>query len=113
MFNNGVSNCAYAFIDENGLVVNVGTFIEKDDALANSALGINNATSAIFIPDNTGDNYVGIGWHYIEDTWVRPKPYSSWSLVNKKWTPPVPNPNDGNGPYVWNEETLSWDKHTL
>jgi hypothetical protein len=57
-------------------------------------------------------NYAGIGYTYdpIDDAFIAPQPYSSWSLDSfKQWQPPVAHPNDGNF-YRWNEETESWDE---
>ena len=36
-----------------------------------------------------------------------PQPFPSWTW-GPGWTPPVPEPDDGNE-YVWNEATLGWD----
>lgn len=58
-------------------------------------------------------NYAGIGFAYDEerDAFIPPKPYESWELDEEScwWESPVPYPSD-NGPYIWNENTLSWIK---
>lgn len=59
-------------------------------------------------------NYAGIGHVYdmTNDVFYEAQPYPSWTLNNTTWTwePPTPHPSDGNGPYKWDEATLSWVK---
>lgn len=62
----------------------------------------------------------GMDWYWKEDTteWVdyvyinpdNNQPYSSWTwdTTNGGWSAPVEKPDDGI-PYVWNEDTTSWD----
>ena len=55
---------------------------------------------------------VGKGYIYYPDTgkFGPPSPYPSWTLDDQyQWTPPVPHP-DGEGSYMWNEETQSWEE---
>lgn len=58
-------------------------------------------------------NYAGIGFTYDKerDAFIPPKVYASWVLNEDTclWQAPVPRPDDGK-PYVWNEETTSWDE---
>lgn len=58
-------------------------------------------------------NYAGIGYIYDEDldAFIPPKPYESWILNQETclWEPPIPYPNDDKY-YIWNEETISWEK---
>jgi hypothetical protein len=57
-------------------------------------------------------NYAGIGYSYNEqlDAFVPPKLFESWIFNSDtfNWDPPILYPNDGQ-PYIWNEETTSWD----
>lgn len=59
-------------------------------------------------------NFAAIGFTYDtkKDVFIPPQPYQSWSLNDEicQWNPPVPMPVFGGNPYVWNEETLSWDE---
>jgi hypothetical protein len=59
-------------------------------------------------------NFAGIGYIYDteNDVFYSPSPFPSWILNTEKWTweSPVPYPVDQEGPFVWNEETLTWDK---
>jgi hypothetical protein len=55
--------------------------------------------------------YAGIGYTYdpIEDRFIAPQPYPSWTLdANGDWQPPTPYPDDG-VMYVWDEQTLTWE----
>jgi hypothetical protein len=63
--------------------------------------------------DTEGKNYAGIGftYHPDKDNFSSPQPYPSWTLDdNCNWQPPVTKP-EGEGLYIWNEETQSWEKH--
>ena len=57
-------------------------------------------------------NFAGVGYHYDRDAdaFHAPQPYPSWTLdtTTYTWTPPVPRPDETN-PYLWNEETQTWD----
>ena len=61
-------------------------------------------------------NYAGIGYTYdlVNDCFVPPKPYPSWTLnINTcLWQPPVAMPTD-NKMYSWNETTQVWDEITV
>ena len=60
---------------------------------------------------NFRKQYAGIGYTYdsVNDVFIVPQPYSSWTLdENFDWQPPTPYPT-GDGRYTWNESTLSWD----
>lgn len=60
---------------------------------------------------NMRKQFAGIGFTYddVNDVFVAPQPYPSWSLdENHDWQAPVAMPDDGQ-PYSWNEETQSWD----
>jgi hypothetical protein len=52
--------------------------------------------------------YAGIGYSYdsVNDVFITPQPYPSWSLdKNFDWQAPTAKPD---GFYIWNEDTLSW-----
>jgi len=60
--------------------------------------------------------YAAIDYVYDEnlDAFIPPKPFNSWTLNTEiyNWVSPIPIPSDFNiltKPYLWNEETLSWD----
>ena len=57
-------------------------------------------------------HFAGIGYNYdaTADVFYPNSPFASWTLntTSYVWEPPVAYP-DGDGKYVWNEETTSWD----
>lgn len=58
---------------------------------------------------NIRKQFAGIGYTYdaINDVFIAPQPYSSWSLnQNFDWQPPTPMPTEGI--WIWNEDNLSW-----
>lgn len=56
-------------------------------------------------------NYAGIGYSYnhINDVFIAPKPYPSWTLNESTWLweAPIPLPTNDKL-YEWNETNLSW-----
>lgn len=59
--------------------------------------------------NNFRKQFAGIGYTYdpVNDVFIQPQPYPSWSLdENFDWQPPTPRP-EGIGWY-WNEEELTW-----
>lgn len=56
-------------------------------------------------------NYAGIGYSYdyINDVFIPPKPFPSWTLNNTSWLwePPTPMPTDGKL-YTWDEAAKAW-----
>lgn len=54
-------------------------------------------------------NYAGIGYQYdeINDVFIPPKPFPSWTLNTQTWIwdAPVPKPE---GFYYWDESAQSW-----
>jgi len=58
-------------------------------------------------------NFAGIGYLYdfVNDVFIPPKPFASWTLSSNTWLwePPVLMPQDGNE-YRWNESNLTWDQ---
>lgn len=56
-------------------------------------------------------NYAGIGYSYDagRDAFIPPQPFQSWTLVESTctWQAPAPMPTD-DGPYRWDEASLSW-----
>jgi hypothetical protein len=87
----------YAII-QNGVVIN---YIEYETEPTNPPLGFEEGTVAIL------NNEVGVGYTYKDGVFTEPQPYPSWTLVDNKWTAPIPMPQD-NKIYVWDETTNSW-----
>ena len=104
---------------ENGIVTQV--IVAEEDFIQTGALG--DPAGWIQTSYNTrgGEhpegrplrkNYAGIGYTYDSgrDAFIPPKPYPSWTLNEDTclWDCPVAMPTEG-GPFVWNEETQTWD----
>jgi len=113
----------YAWINQNNLVIGVTTGVDED--VTQQGVGGSTAAWELFYTqainqegvyvkrtsynNNIRKQYAGIGYTYdaINDVFIAPQPYPSWSLdENFDWQPPTPKP-EGFGWY-WNEATLSW-----
>lgn len=109
----------FAKLDENNMVIAV-------NVVANAALNINDEeTSGIaFLTEWSGGytnwkqtsyngnirkQFPGIGYTYdaVNDVFIAPQPYPSWSLDNDfNWQPPTPRPEGIN--WYWNEAEQAW-----
>jgi len=61
---------------------------------------------------NFRKQYAGVGFTYdkVNDVFIEPKPYPSWTLdASFDWQPPTGMPDDGKL-YSWNENTLAWEE---
>lgn len=105
----------FAEIDENNIVTRV-LVVPNDqedrghDYLAND-LGLGGTWLQCSYNGKIRRRYPGPGYTYdpVNDVFLEPKLYSSWVLnENFDWVAPVPYPDD-TIPYVWNEDTLSWE----
>jgi hypothetical protein len=63
-------------------------------------------------------NYAGVGYTFDPDfgsdgAFIPPQPFPSWVLnsYTALWDAPTPMPLTG-GPWIWNEETVSWEELT-
>ena len=91
---------------EDGIVTQV--IVADQDFVDNHCTGTWIQTS---YNNNMSKQFAGIGYtsDAVNDVFVAPQPYPSWSLdENHDWQPPSPKPDDENT-YTWNEETQSWD----
>ena len=65
------------------------------------------------INNNFRKVYAGVGYTYdkVNDVFIVPKPYASWTLDGSfDWQPPTTLPEgSSNDCYIWNEATTSWD----
>ena len=64
--------------------------------------------------NNIRGTYAGIGYSYnaIEDIFIVPQPYPSWTRSGSFWNAPIPMPTDGKM-YSWDEDELSWEELVL
>lgn len=113
----------FAQIDQDGTVLKVIS-VSNDDA-PDPAPAHSEPIGQAFIADtlclpgewrqtsynaNFRKQYCGPGYRYDAnaDVFIAPQPYPSWTLdANHDWQPPTPMPSEG-GPWLWDEETLSW-----
>ena len=110
----------YAFLDENNLVTEVITGIDETELIE----GLDTETwygnfrgqtcKRTSYNGNIRKQYAGIGYSYdaINDVFIAPQPYPSWSLdENFDWQPPTPRPEAGL--WYWDEDSLSWLQQSL
>ena len=113
----------FAQIDEHGTVLQVISVSNVDapdpapthseplgQAFIADVLGLPGEWRQTSYNGNFRKQYAGIGYIYDAeaDVFIAPQPYPSWTLdANHDWQPPTPMPSEG-GPWVWDEETLSW-----
>lgn len=98
---------------ENNLVVDV-LVVANDlehrgaDFLAND-LGLGGTWVQTSYNGNFRKQYAGIGYTYdaVNDVFIAPQPYPSWTLDNEfNWQPPKPMPTGGR--FYWSEQDLEW-----
>ena len=105
----------YAFLDENNVVTEVITGIDETELIE----GLDTETwygnfrgqtcKRTSYNGNIRKQYAGIGYTYdaVNDVFIAPQPYPSWSLDQDfNWQPPTPRP-EGMGWY-WNEAKQVW-----
>lgn len=112
----------FARIDENNVVVDVIVVSNSDapdPAPHNSepigqqfiaSIGLDGLWLQTSYSRKFRGKYASVGMVYIPDldVFVWPKPAESWVLDgNYDWQAPVPMPSES-GPWVWDEDTLSW-----
>ena len=107
----------YAFLDENNIVTEVITGIDETELIE----GLDTETwyanfrgktcKRTSFNGNIRKQYAGIGFSYdpVNDVFIAPKPYDSWSLdENFDWQPPTPRPEGDLDQWRWSEDNLSW-----
>jgi hypothetical protein len=105
----------YAYLDENNIVTEVITGINETELIE----GLDTETwytnfrgqtcKRTSYNGNIRANYAGIGYTYdaVNDVFIAPQPYPSWTLDNKfNWQPPTPRPEGMN--WYWNEVEQVW-----
>lgn len=95
----------FAELDNNNKVINI---IVATDASISTLPGVfvkvdlvNNASRR--------DAHIGGEYNSLQDKFIAPKPYPSWSLNEDtlEWDAPVAKPDNGSI-YMWDESTTSW-----
>ena len=114
----------FAKLDENNIVIEVNLLsndsLDKDNEEESGVEFLTHWSGGYANWKQTSYNgsirkqFAGIGYTYdaINDVFISPKPYPSWSLDgNFDWQPPTPRP-EGMGWY-WDEDSLSWLEQSL
>ena len=99
----------FAEIDNNGIVLRV--IVAEQDFINSGTVGDSFNWVQTSFNHNFRKQFAGKGFTYdkVNDVFVRPQPYPSWTKDgNHDWQPPVAYPDDGNV-YNWNEGTQAWD----
>ena len=110
----------YAYLDNNNIVIAV--IVGKDetelidglDTETYYAQGTPYTVKRTSYNGNMRKQYAGIGFTYdsVNDVFIVPQPYPSWSLDNNfDWQPPTPRPEGFN--WYWDEDSLSWLEQSL
>ena len=112
----------FALINENGIVENVAVISENKLVGVPRPVPAEVIANRDFLTDVVG-KWVetsedgsfrkkcaskGDTYDEINDVFIAPQPYPSWSLDSSfDWQPPTPMPAD-EAEYVWDEENLNW-----
>ena len=97
-----------------GVVVNNNALDANNEeasgiAFLNNLYGVEENWKQTSYNGNIRKQYAGIGFSYdaVNDVFITPQPYPSWSLDNNfNWQPPTPRPEGDL--YYWSEESLEW-----
>jgi len=100
----------FAHIDSNNIVTNV--IVAEQDFIDSGQVGDASSWIQTCIDGSFRGRYAGIGYTYdkVNDVFVSPKPYPSWTLdSDHAWQPPTARPS-GDTRYFWNEDTQAWER---
>ena len=100
----------FAKLDKNNIVV--GVYVvgdEYEETYAQWRLEFGEVYIQTSYNGNIRKQYAAKGYTYdaVNDVFITPQPYPSWSLDNNfNWQPPTPRPEGDL--YYWSEESLEW-----
>ena len=100
----------FAKIDKDNIVTEV--IVAEQDFINSGKVGDSFLWVQTSYNNNFRKQFAGIGCTYdkINDVFISPKPYESWTLdASFDWQPPTAYPDDGKR-YNWNEDTQAWDE---
>jgi hypothetical protein len=112
----------FAQLDENNLVTQVivlSNAVVGESYPESESVGVSFIAEQLRLPGvwvqtsyngNFRKQYAGIGYEYsaVDDVFIAPQPYPSWSLDDDfDWQPPIPKPD---GDYIWNEDQQIWEQ---
>ena len=94
----------YVFV-KNGVIENIAVFDNPSEEMLQ--LFKNESGCDLLLLDENKKAILGGTWD--GEDFIPPKPYPSWILSSEKhWIAPVEFPEDGEGAFYWDEESLSW-----
>ena len=105
----------YAFLDENSIVTEVITGIDETELIEGLSTEewYGNFRGQVCKRTSYNGNIRGISagvgdsYNAIEDIFITPQPYPSWTRTGSFWNAPTPMPTDDNR-YQWVEADLNW-----
>ena len=101
----------FAKIDKDNVVTEI--IVAVQDFINSGAVGDSFLWVQTSYSNSFRKQFAKIGHTYdkINDVFVSPQPYPSWTLdSNQDWQPPTARPDDDE--YNWNEDTKTWDEST-
>ena len=98
----------FAKLNSSNIVENV--IVAEQDFINSGVVG----DSFLWVQTSYNGNFrgkyasVGDTWDKVNEVFISPRPYPSWTLgAGFIWNAPTPPPID-NKIYIWKEDTLSW-----
>ena len=99
----------FAKIDKDNVVTEI--IVAEQDFINSGAVGDSFLWVQTSYSNSFRKQFAKIGHTYdkINDVFVSPQPYPSWTLdSNSDWQAPTAMPDDGEA-YYWNEEKTKWE----
>ena len=103
----------FAKIDSNNIVTEI--IVSEQDFINSGLVG----DSFLWVQTSYNNNFrrqfaeAGGTYDKVNDVFILPKPYPSWTLDGSfDWQPPTAKPDDYGTEkmYTWNEDTKAWDE---
>jgi len=107
----------YAFLNEDNIVTEVIVGVDETELIEglNPEIWYGNFRNQVCKRTSYNEKirgaFAGIGYFYneIEDIFIEPQPYPSWTRNGSRWFAPVERPIDGKR-YQWNETEGEWNE---
>jgi len=100
----------FAKLDSNNVITEV--IVSEKDFINSGLVGDEFVWVQTSYNNNFRGRYAGVGytWNKVNEVFISPQPYPSWSLdSNYTWQAPVNPPPVTEGMLIhWDEDTLSW-----
>ena len=99
----------FAEIDNDGVVLRV--IVSEQDFINSGRVGDSFLWVQTSYNHNFRKQYAVVGGTYdkVNDVFISPKPYPSWTLDDSfNWPPPPAYPDDDDS-HDWNEDTKAWE----